>query len=376
MDNEKTPMPSLTLFPDLSESPAPKAAPKPEAPLYEEPRLTEEEKAMVENFSEQIDLKNTNQILQFGAGTQKKMAGFSEKALENVRTKDLGNVGDMLTGVITELKNFDDETDKKGFFGFLKKQNNKIETLKIRYDDAEKNISKISSSLEDQQIVLMKDTALLDQMYEQNLLYFKELTMYILAGKKRLEAERSTTLKDLLAKAERSHLPEDAQEAKDYAAACDRFEKKLHDLELTRTIALQTAPQIRLVQGNNTLMIEKIQSTLVNTIPLWKSQMVLSLGIEHSLRAAKAEREVNDMTNRLLEQNAKTLKTATIQTAKEAERGIVDIETLKKTNASLIETFDEVIKIQEDGKQRRRDAEREMAKLESDLKTKLLELSR
>ena len=376
MDNEKTPMPSLTLFPDLSESPAPKAAPAPEAPLYEEPLLTEEEKAMVENFSDQIDLKNTNQILQFGAGTQKKMAAFSEKALENVRTKDLGEVGDMLTGVITELKNFDDETDKKGFFGFLKKQNNKIETLKTRYNDAEKNISKISSSLEDQQIVLMKDTALLDQMYEQNLLYFKELTMYILAGKKRLEAERDTTLKDLLAKAERSHLPEDAQKAKDYAAACDRFEKKLHDLELTRTIALQTAPQIRLVQGNNTLMIEKIQSTLVNTIPLWKSQMVLSLGIEHSLRAAKAEREVNDMTNRLLEQNAKTLKTATIQTAKEAERGIVDIETLKKTNASLIETFDEVIKIQEDGRQRRRDAESEMAKLESDLKAKLLELSR
>ena len=376
MDNEKTPMPSLTLFPDLSESPAPKAAPAPEAPLYEEPLLTEEEKAMVENFSDQIDLKNTNQILQFGAGTQKKMAAFSEKALENVRTKDLGEVGDMLTGVITELKNFDDETDKKGFFGFLKKQNNKIETLKTRYNDAEKNISKISSSLEDQQIVLMKDTALLDQMYEQNLLYFKELTMYILAGKKRLEVERDTTLKDLLAKAERSHLPEDAQKAKDYAAACDRFEKKLHDLELTRTIALQTAPQIRLVQGNNTLMIEKIQSTLVNTIPLWKSQMVLSLGIEHSLRAAKAEREVNDMTNRLLEQNAKTLKTATIQTAKEAERGIVDIETLKKTNASLIETFDEVIKIQEDGRQRRRDAESEMAKLESDLKAKLLELSR
>ena len=376
MDNEKTPMPSLTLSPDLSESPAPKAAPAPEAPLYEEPLLTEEEKAMVENFSDQIDLKNTNQILQFGAGTQKKMAAFSEKALENVRTKDLGEVGDMLTGVITELKNFDDETDKKGFFGFLKRQNNKIETLKTRYNDAEKNISKISSSLEDQQIVLMKDTALLDQMYEQNLLYFKELTMYILAGKKRLTAERDTTLKDLLAKAERSHLPEDAQKAKDYAAACDRFEKKLHDLELTRTIALQTAPQIRLVQGNNTLMIEKIQSTLVNTIPLWKSQMVLSLGIEHSLRAAKAEREVNDMTNRLLEQNAKTLKTATIQTAKEAERGIVDIETLKKTNASLIETFDEVIKIQEDGRQRRRDAESEMAKLESDLKAKLLELSR
>lgn len=336
--------------------------------------LNDEEKRQVEEFAKQIDLHNSTAILQYGVGTQKKMADFSGNALENVKTKDLGEVGEMLSDVVTQLKGFDEE-EEKGFLGLFKKPAHKLESMKAKYAKAETNVNKICEALENNQVQLLKDISLLDKMYEMNLTYFKELSMYILAGKKKLAETRETELPQLLEKAKASGLPEDAQAARDLEALCDRFEKKLHDLELTRMVSIQTAPQIRLVQSSDTMMVEKIQSTIVNTIPLWKSQMVLALGVTHAEQAAKAQREVSDMTNELLKKNAEVLKTATIESAKESERGIVDMETLKNTNASLISTLDEVMKIQADGREKRRIAEQEMQTMENELKQKLLELS-
>lgn len=372
---EFTETPTLTLEPFQEKAEIVAVQEEPESPdTWEEAALSEEEQRMVEQFTQQIDLNNTNIILQYGAGTQKKMADFSEKALENVQTKDLGEIGELITGVVTELKGFDAEEEEKGFFGRLKKSANKLTALKTKYDKAEVNVNKICKALEGHQVQLLKDAALLDKMYEQNKVYFKELSMYILAGKRKLEQVRTTELPALLAKANQSGLPEDAQAAKDLDALCTRFEKKIHDLELTRMISIQTAPQIRLVQNNDTMMVEKIQSTIVNTIPLWKSQMVLAMGVEHSTQAAKAQREVSDFTNELLKKNAEKLKVATIETAKESERGIVDMETLRKTNKSLISTLDEVMRIQTEGKEKRREAEQEIQRLEGELKTKLLQL--
>lgn len=337
--------------------------------------LSDEERAMVDSFSQQIDLNNTNAILKYGSGVQKKMADFSEAALENVRSKDLGEVGDMLSSVVTELKSFDAEEESKGFFGGLfKKTSNKMTSMKAKYAKAEDNVMHICKSLEAHQVVLLKDIATLDKMYELNLTYFKELTMYILAGKKKLEQVRREELPVLIKKAETSGLAEDAQAAKDLEALCQRFEKKLHDLDLTRMISIQTAPQIRLVQNSDTMMVEKIQSTVVNTIPLWKSQMVFALGVEHSNQAARAQQQVTDMTNELLKKNAETLKMASIETAKASERGIVDIETLKQTNESLISTLDEIMKIQTEGREKRLAAEGEIRQMEDDLKKKLLEI--
>ena len=367
--------PTLTLnpFPVQEEKKAPAVQPQENEPALDDSVLTEEERRQVDAFASQIDLTNSTLVLQYGAGTQKKMADFSESALENVRSKDLGEVGDLLSGVVTELKNFDEE-EEKGFFGIFKKASNKIESMKAKYAKAEANVGEIVKVLEKHQVQLMKDTALLDKMYELNLTYFKELSMYILAGKKKLAEVRSTQLAELTAKAQASGLPEDAQAAKDLDSMCNRFEKKIHDLELTRMISIQTAPQIRLVQNNDTLMVEKIQSTIVNTIPLWKSQMVLALGVEHSTQAAEAQRQVTDMTNELLRKNAEKLKMATVETAKESERGIVDMETLKATNESLISTLDEVMNIQKEGRQRRQEAEAELRGMEQELKTKLLEI--
>lgn len=368
-------MPELTLEPELE--PAAQLAPvqpEPPKPRGEEPVLTPAEQKMVADFAAKIDVENTNQILQYGAGTQKKMAQFSDAALENVRTQDLGEVGDLIVDVVGELKGLDAEEDK-GFFGFFRKQADKLETLKSRFAKAEVNVAKIGEALEQHQMRLMKDSAMLDQMYKQNLAYFKELTMYILAGKQKLSEVRSGKLAELQAKAQRSGLAEDAQAARDLSDKCDRFEKKIHDLELTRAISIQTAPQIRMLQNNDTVMVEKIQTTLMNTIPLWKNQMVLSLGIAHSSEAAKAQRQVTDVTNALLKQNAERLHMASVETAREAERGIVDIETLKATNAKLIQTFDDVMKIQADGRTKRLAAEAEMLKMENDLKQKLLQVS-
>ena len=366
--------PTLTFEPLQEEAPA--AEIKPAEPQLSENVLSEQERKMVDDFSKQIDIRNSAAILQYGAGTQKKMAVFSEEALEKVRTKDLGEVGDLLGDVVAELQSFDAAEQEKGIFGFFKRGSNKIEAMKTKYAKAEANVEKITETLEKHQIQLLKDAATMDKMYELNLNYFKELSMYILAGKKKLEEIRSTELPQLMQKAQMTNLPEDAQAAKDLDSMCQRFEKKIHDLELTRMISIQTAPQIRLVQGNDTLMAEKIQSTLVNTIPLWKSQMVLALGVAHSTQAARAQRQVTDMTNALLQKNAETLKMATIEAAKESERGIVDIETLKKTNENLISTFDEIMNIQREGHQRRMEAEMEMNRLEGELKQKLLEINR
>ena len=369
--------PTLTLEPELEEKPvSPAVQPEAEAVKkeMEQTVLSPEEQAMVDSFAQKIDIENTNQILQYGAGTQKKMADFSDAALENVRTQDLGEVGDLITQVVGELRDFDATEEKKGFLGFFKKQGNKIENMKNRYAKAEVNVQKITNSLQEHQMRLMKDSAVLDKMYAQNLNYYKELTMYILAGKQKLQEVRQGKLKDLEAKAAVSGLPEDAQEVKDLDSKCNRFEKKLHDLELTRTVSLQTAPQIRLVQNNDTLMVEKIQTTIVNTIPLWKSQMVLALGIAHSTEAAQAQREVTDLTNELLKKNAQALHLASTETARESERGIVDIETLKQTNQELISTLDDVMKIQKEGRIKRQQAEVEMRKMEEDLKNKLLEI--
>ncbi len=365
--------PVLTLEPFPEKKEAEQVKEEPAEPRWDDNLLTEEERRMVDQFTSQIDLHNSNIVLQYGAGTQKKMADFSEKALENVQTKDLGEIGELLTGVVMELKGFDAE-EERGFLGIFKKSSNKINALKAKYDKAEVNVNKICKILEGHQVQLMKDAAILDKMYEQNKVYFKELSMYILAGKKKLEEVRRTELAGLLEKANRSGLPEDAQEAKDLDALCNRFEKKIHDLELTRMISIQTAPQIRLVQNNDTIMVEKIQSTIVNTIPLWKSQMVLAMGVEHSAQAAQAQREVTDLTNELLKKNAERLKVATIDTARESERGIVDMETLRITNESLISTLDEVMRIQKEGKEKRREAEQEMNRLEEELKRKLLQI--
>ena len=371
--NKET-IPSLTLEPDLND--APELVVAEETALQQtqpETVLTPEEQKIVDDFATKIDIENTTQILQYGAGTQKKMADFSDTALANVRTQDLGEVGDLIAGVVGELKGFDAE-EEKGLFGFFRKQANKLDVMKTRYAKAEANVEKISDALQQHQVRLLKDSAVLDKMYEQNLAYFKELTMYILAGKQKLEQVRSTKLCQLEETAQRTGLAEDAQAARDLSEKCLRFEKKIHDLELTRAISIQTAPQIRMIQNNDNVMVEKIQTTLVNTIPLWKNQMVLALGIAHSTEAAQAQRQVTDITNALLKQNAEKLHMASVETAKEAERGIVDIETLKKTNAELIQTLDDVMKIQAEGRAKRQAAEVEMAKMENDLKSKLLQI--
>lgn len=366
--------PSLTLEPDLGElEKKEEVIPQKQLQKEEVPVLTPEEQKMVNDFAAKIDIENTNQILQYGAGTQKKMADFSDTALENVKTQDLGEIGELISNVVGELKDFDVQEEGK-FFGFFRKQTSKIENLKNKYDKAQVNVEKITDSLQQHQVRLMKDSAMLDKMYEQNLNYFKELTMYILAGKKKLEETRNGKLAEMKNKAALSGLPEDAQAARDLDEKCSRFEKKLHDLELTRTIAMQTAPQIRLIQNNDTVMVEKIQTTIVNTIPLWKSQMVLALGIAHSAEAAQAQRQVTDITNELLRKNAETLHMATVETAKESERGIVDLETLQKTNADLIQTLDDVMRIQMEGRQKRQAAEMEMHRMEEELKRKLLEI--
>ena len=366
--------PSLTLEPDLGEfEKKEEVLPKKQTQKEEVPVLTPEEQKMVNDFAAKIDIENTNQILQYGAGTQEKMADFSDTALENVKTQDLGEIGELISNVVGELKDFDVQEEGK-FFGFFRKQTSKMENLKNKYDKAQVNVEKITDSLQQHQVRLMKDSAMLDKMYEQNLNYFKELTMYILAGKKKLEETRNGKLAEMKNKAALSGLPEDAQAARDLDEKCSRFEKKLHDLELTRTIAMQTAPQIRLIQNNDTVMVEKIQTTIVNTIPLWKSQMVLALGIAHSAEAAQAQRQVTDITNELLRKNAETLHMATVETAKESERGIVDLETLQKTNADLIQTLDDVMRIQMEGRQKRQAAEMEMHRMEEELKRKLLEI--
>lgn len=366
-------MSELTLTPFAEKAPELTPVSMQQENGFEEPALTPEERKMVDDFASQIELSNSNVILQYGAGAQKKIADFSESTLNNIKTKDLGEVGDLLTGVVSELRKFDEE-ENTGLFGLFKKGGNKLANMKAKYDKAETNINRICGVLEGHQIQLLKDTAMLDQMYEMNKNYFKELTMYILAGKKKLEKVRAEELPVLMDKAQKSGLPEEAQAANDLAGLCTRFEKKIHDLELTRMVSIQMAPQIRLVQNNNTLMSEKIQSTLVNTIPLWKSQMVLALGMNHSMQAAQAQREVTDMTNELLRKNAAALKMATVDTARESERSIVDIETLKITNESLISTLDEVVKIQEEGRQKRKEAEAELYRIEGALKERLLQM--
>lgn len=367
-------IPSLTLEPELTPVPAVAEKSAPAEPNPMEAVLTPEEQRMVTDFAARIDVENTAQILQYGAGAQKKMAEFSDAALENVRTQDLGEVGQLIAGVVGELKEFDGE-QKTGLLGFFRKKASQLDNMKNQYAKAEVNVQKICDALQHHQIRLLKDSAVLDKMYEQNLAYFKELTMYILAGKQKLQQVRGGKLAQLEETARRSGLAEDAQAAKDLADKCGRFEKKIHDLELTRAISIQTAPQIRMIQNNNNVMVEKIQTTLVNTIPLWKNQMVLALGIAHSTEAAQAQRQVSDITNALLKQNAEKLHMASVETARESERGIVDLETLKQTNARLISTLDEVMKIQEEGRAKRQAAEAEMAKMENELKAKLLQIS-
>lgn len=344
--------------------------------IYNEAKLSDAEKKMVEDFSNKIDITEANIVLQYGSEAQKKISDFSDTALDNVKTKDLGEVGTLLSNLVVELKGFDEKETDKGFLGIFKKAGNKVESLKAKYDKTEVNVNKIANVLEDHQIQLLKDIALLDQLYDRNQTNCKELTMYIIAGKKKLEKVRNEDLPALQAKAKESGLAEDAQAANDLQNACDRFEKKLYDLELTRQVSIQMAPQIRLVQNNDTLMTEKIQSTLVNTIPLWKNQMVLALGVSHSKEAMQAEREVNNMTNELLKKNAETLHQATVETAKESERGIVDLETLQHTNQELIATLDEVLQIQKEGHAKRAEAEKELARIESELHNKLLEINR
>ncbi len=376
---EVTAVPTLTFEPFENEQAALQtvsaADPAPQTAVFDESSLTDAEKKMVQDFASKIELSNSSMVLQYGAGAQKKMADFSESALNNVRTKDLGEIGSMLSNVVTELKSFDVGEEEKGFLGFFKRSSNKLTSMKAKYAKAETNVDAICHTLEGHQVQLLKDIAMLDKMYELNKVYFKELSMYILAGKKKLAQTRAEQLPILVERAKQTGLPEDAQAANDLSSLCSRFEKKLHDLELTRMISIQMAPQIRLVQNNDTLMSEKIQSTLVNTIPLWKSQMVLALGVAHSQQAAQAQREVTDMTNELLRKNADTLKMASVETAKESERGIVDIETLKHTNESLISTLDEVLRIQQEGRQKRREAELEMGRIENELKQKLLEIN-
>jgi uncharacterized protein YaaN involved in tellurite resistance len=383
--DEQSKIPELTLTPNLDNVPtlevptvdALTTEPKKEAAPSAGPemeRLTPEEQKAVRDFAEKIDISDSNVVLQYGAGAQKNIADFSEHALESVRTKDMGEIGDMISGLVVELKGFNAQEETKGLRGLFRKANNSIESMKVKYNKVEANVDKIAGQLENHQITLMKDVALLDQMYDRNLDYYKQLTMYILAGRQKLEQERSTTLVQLREKAQQTGLAEDAQAANDYDNLCQRFEKKLHDLELTRVISMQMAPQIRMIQNNDTLMTEKIQTSLVNTIPLWKSQMVLALGIHHSQEAMQAQRAVSDMTNELLRKNAEMLHTATVETAKESERAIVDIETLQHTNEELISTLDEVLQIQTEGRQKRAEAEVELRKIEGELKQKLLEV--
>ena len=369
-------VPTLTFGSEPEEQPAQVQAQEEEAADPEERILTPEELRMVEEFSKKIDVTDSKAVLTYGAGTQKKMADFSEKTLESVKTKDMGEVGDMITGLVSQLRSFDVDENEKGIKGFFKKKGSQVQELRTKYASAEKNVEAIATELEKHQVTLLKDIELLDRMYELNLNYYKELTMYILAGKKKLKEVRSTKLPELQKKAELSGLPEDAQAARDLAEQCDRFEKKLHDLQLTRAVAMQTGPQIRMIQAADQVMAEKIQSTIVNTIPLWKNQMVIAIGIEHATQAAKAEREVTEMTNALLRKNAEKLKQATIESAKESERGIVDIETRKHTNEMLISTMDEVLQIQTEGKQKRAAAEKDLARLEAQLRQKLLQASK
>ncbi len=375
MDNNNM-MPELTLTP-FADKPVEKPT-EPEVPAAQDAEkdlgvtLTPEEKKMVADFAAKIDITDPNIVLQYGAGSQQKIANFSDSALQNVKTKDLGEVGDMITSLVGELRDFEDDDSTKGFLGFFKKQTNKLEQMKTKYDKVDVNVEKIATALEDHQVKLMKDVAVLDQLYNVNLANFKELSMYIVAGKQKLEEVRANELPALIEKAKQSNLPEDTQAANDMAAMCNRFEKKIHDLELTRAISIQMAPQIRLIQNNDTVMSEKIQTTLVNTIPLWKSQMVIALGLAHSQQALKAQQQVTDLTNELLKKNAEALKISTIETAKASERGIVDIETLKQTNETLISTLDEVVQIQNDGRAKRKEAEAELARIEDQLKNKLL----
>lgn len=367
--------PTLTLEPEAA---AETQAAKPEVKPVElnDDSLSEAERKVVNDFAEKIDITNSTVVLQYGAGTQKKVADFSGAALNNIRTSDLGEVGEMVGSLVVELKGFDASSEqKKGFFGLFQKAADQIESFKARYAKAETNVDKIEGMLEQHQVTLLKDIAMFDKMYTMNLTYFKELTMYILAGKKKLAEARATQLPKLIEKAKQTNLPEDAQAARDFENMCTRFEKKLYDLELTRNISVQMAPQIRLLQNNDTMMAEKIQTSIVNTIPLWKSQMVLALGLAHSQQAIEAQQAVSEMTNALLRKNAETLKQGTIAAAKESERGIVDIETLQATNRSLIETLDEVVKIQKDGKEKRAAAEVELGRIEGELKAKLLEIN-
>lgn len=376
-DLMNTEVPTLSFGEPEPEAPvAVQEAPKPQvAAPKDEDILTEAERRQVEALAKQINLQDTNGILQYGVGTQKKMSEFSDAALATVKTRDLGEVGDMLSGVINNLEQFDpNEKEESGFFGLFKKPKKKMDEIKVQYDKANVNVEKVAKALQEHQVILMKDIATLDKMYASNLVYYKELTMYILAGKKAIENVKNGKLQEMRTRAEASGLSEDAQAVRDLEDQINRFEKKLHDLELTRMIAIQTAPQIRLIQSSDTMMVEKIQSTIVNTIPLWKNQMVLALGIEDSTKAAKAEAAVTEMTNKLLNSNAEKLKTATIETAKASERGIVDMETLRKTNESLISTLDEVARIQDEGRQKRREAEVELANLERELKDRLLSM--
>ena len=366
--------PTLTLDPAADEKVVEEA--KKAAPVkVEDTPLSPEEQQMVNDFAEKIDITNSQMVLQYGAASQKKLSSFSETALSRVKTKDMGETGQLITSLIGELQGFDATEQSKGIFGFFKKPVQSIETLKTRYESADKNVERIKTQLEDHQVTLMKDITMLDKMYELNLVYFKELTMYILAGKKKLAYVRENDLKAAQEKAQRTQLPEDAQAARDLADLCDRFEKKLYDLELTRNVSIQMGPQIRLIQSNDTMMAEKIQTTIMNTIPLWKNQMVLALGIAHSQEAMKAERAVTDATNDLLKKNAATLKQGTIDIAKESERGIVDIETLQQTNKQLIETLDELNKIRADGKVKRANAEQELGRIEGELRAKLMEIN-
>ncbi len=368
--------PTLSFDEEPAPAPAPVLEQAAEQPEPEANGLSEAELKQVDDFVKRIDISNSQAVMNYGAGTQKKMADFTEKALDNARSKDLGEVGEMITSLLGQLKGLNQEEEEKGFLGFFKKGTNKLNNMKAKYAEVETNVTAISNELEKHQIQLMKDVAVLDQMYELNLNYFKELSMYILAGKRKLKQARETELRALQEKAQRTGLQEDAQAARDYSEMCDRFEKKLYDLDLTRMVAMQTGPQIRMIQNSNTVMAEKIQSTIVNTIPLWKNQMVIAIGLKHSTDAAKAQREVSDMTNELLKKNAESLKIATIESAKEAERGIVDMETLKHTNEMLISTMDEVLTIQSEGKQKRREAEAELAQIEDQLRAKLLEASK
>ena len=368
-------IPTLTLTPEAPATPAaPEAKKEVEPVVLDDSMLTEQEKAAVNEFAKKIDVRDTNQVLQYGAAAQKSVASFSESALANVRNKDMGEIGEDLSRLVVELKGFGAPEEKKGLAGLFKKTGNRIETMKAQYSKVESNVDKIAQNLESHQIALLKDVAMFDQMYELNLKYYKELTMYILAGKKRLAEMRAGELEELRKKAEQSGLAEDAQAYNDLVSMCDRFEKKLHDLELTRMVSIQMGPQTRLLQNNDTLMIEKIQSSLVNTIPLWKSQMVLALGMEHSRQATAAQNAVTEMTNQLLKKNADTLKMGTIATAKEAERSVVDIETLQHTNEQLISTLDEVARIQKEGAAKRKAAEAELGRIEGELKQKLMEL--